>query len=75
MKIKVQKLNLLGGRRSHGGSGPKSSQMAPRICTVWVKKERIQYEQLSAVQWVADYCRILREEKDPHVREHILDFT
>ena len=38
------------------------------------KKERIQYDQLSVVQWVAGFCRILREEQDPQVKEHILDY-
>ena len=38
------------------------------------KKERIQYDQLSVVQWVADFCRILREEQNPQVREHMLDY-
>ena len=26
------------------------------------------------IQWVADYCHILNEEKDPQVREHMLDY-
>ena len=38
------------------------------------KKERIQYDNLSVVQWVAGFCRILREEKDPQVTEHMLDY-
>ena len=38
------------------------------------KKERIQYDNLSVVQWVAGFCRILREEKDPHVSEQMLDY-
>ena len=38
------------------------------------KKERIQYDQLSVVQWVAGYCRILREEQDPQVRGQMLDY-
>ena len=38
------------------------------------KKERIQYDNLSVVQWVAGFCRILREEKDPQVSEHMLDY-
>ena len=37
------------------------------------KKERIQYDQLSVVKWVAGYCRMLREELDPQVRGHMLD--
>ena len=38
------------------------------------KKERIQYDQLSVVQWVAGYCRILREEQNLQVREHMPDY-
>ena len=38
------------------------------------KKERIQYDQLSIVQWVAGLCRILREERDPQVKKHMLDY-
>ena len=38
------------------------------------KKERIQFDQLSVVQWVAGFCRILREEKNPQLKEHMLDY-
>ena len=38
------------------------------------KKERIQYDQLSVAQWVAGFCRILREEQDPQGKEHMLDY-
>ena len=38
------------------------------------KKERIQYDQLPIVQWVAGFCWILRNEKDPQVKEHKLDY-
>ena len=38
------------------------------------KKERIQYDQLTVVQWVAGYCRILREEQNPQVKEHMIDY-
>ena len=38
------------------------------------KKERIQYDQLSVVQWVAGFCQILREEQDSQVKEHTLDY-
>ena len=37
-------------------------------------KERIQYNQLTTVQWVAGYCCILREGRDPMIREHMLDY-
>ena len=26
------------------------------------------------MQWVAGFCQILREEQDPQVREHMLDY-
>ena len=38
------------------------------------KKGQIQYDQLSVVQWVVGFCRILREEKDPQLKEHMLDY-
>ena len=38
------------------------------------KKERIQYDQLSIVQWVAGFCRILREETNSQTKEHMLDY-
>ena len=38
------------------------------------KKGRIQYDQVSVVQWVAGFCWILREEQDPQVKEHMLDY-
>ena len=38
------------------------------------KKKRIQYDNLSVVQWVAGFCWILREEKDLQVSEHMLDY-
>ena len=38
------------------------------------KKERVQYDQLSVVQWVAGYCRFLREEHNPQVKEHMIDY-
>ena len=37
-------------------------------------KERIQYDQLTTVQWVAGYCRILREERDQKIKDHMLDY-
>ena len=38
------------------------------------KKEQIQYDQLSVVQWVAGFCRILEEETNPQIKEHMLDY-
>ena len=29
---------------------------------------------MSVVQWVAGFCQILREEQDPQVKEHMLDY-
>ena len=71
--MQVQKLSLLGG-------GPVDVVVPNRV--KWpqefvlsgFKKERIPYDQLSVVQWVAGYCRILREEQDPQVRGHMLDY-
>ena len=37
-------------------------------------KERIQYDHLTTVQWVAGYCRILREERDQKIKDHMLDY-
>ena len=37
-------------------------------------KERIQNDQLTTVQWVAGYCCILREGRDPMIREQMLDY-
>ena len=48
--------------------------MATRIVLSSFRKERIQYDQLSVVQWVADFCRILREGQDLQVKEHMFDY-
>ena len=34
----------------------------------------MQYDQLTVVQWGAGYCRILREEQNPQVKEHMIDY-
>ena len=47
--------------------------MATRVCAFWFQKN-IQYDQLSVVQWVAGFCRTLREEQNPQVKEHMLDY-
>ena len=39
-----------------------------------IKKESIQHDQISLLQWVTGYCRILKEEKDLQIREHRLDY-
>ena len=38
-------------------------------------KDRITYNQLSPVQWMAGFCRSIREESDTKVREHMLDYV
>ena len=48
--------------------------MAQEFVLSRFKKECIQYDQLSVVQWVAGFCRILREVKDPQLKEHMLDY-
>ena len=37
-------------------------------------KERGSYDQLSVVQWVAGFCRTMKVEKIPKMREHMLDY-
>ena len=37
-------------------------------------KERVSYNNLTILQWVAGFCRIMKEEKDLGVREHMLDY-
>ena len=37
-------------------------------------KERTTYDQLSVIQWVAGFCRIMREEKNSNVKDHMLDY-
>ena len=39
-----------------------------------VKKERVQYDQLSIPQWVAGFCRIMREESDLENKNSMLDY-
>ena len=37
-------------------------------------KERVSYDQLSISQWVAGFCRIMREEKNSKFKDHMLDY-
>ena len=37
-------------------------------------KERVSYDQLSVTQWVAGFCRIMKEEKSQNFRENMLDY-
>ena len=38
-------------------------------------KDRVTYNQLSPVQWMAGFCQTIREESDTAVREHMLDYV
>ena len=37
-------------------------------------KERISYDQLSITQWVAGFCRIMKEEKNSEIKDSMLDY-
>ena len=37
-------------------------------------KERLSYNNLTMLQWVAGFCRTMKEEHDMSVREHMLDY-
>ena len=39
-----------------------------------LNKERVSYDQLSVTQWVAGFGRTMREEADPEIRQHMLDY-
>ena len=39
-----------------------------------VSKERVTYDQLSVTQWVAGFGRIMKEEKNHEIKEHMLDY-
>ena len=38
-------------------------------------KDRVTYNQLSPVQWMAGFCRTIREESDVAIREHMSDYV
>ena len=38
-------------------------------------KDRVTYNQLSPVQWMAGFCQTMRDESDMAVREHMLDYV
>ena len=38
-------------------------------------KNRVTYNQLSPVQWMAGFCRTIREESDMAIHEHMLDYV
>ena len=39
-----------------------------------LNKGRVSYNQLSVTQWVAGFGRIMRDESDPEVRQHMLEY-
>ena len=39
-----------------------------------LNKERVSYNQLDVTQWVAGFGRTMREESDPNLRQHMLDY-
>ena len=73
MKTQVQNLNHLGGPVEV--VVPNGVKWPQELVLSGFKKERIRYDQLSVVQWVAGYCRILREEQDFHIKEHMLGYV
>ena len=38
-------------------------------------KDRVTYNQLSPIQWMAGFCRTIREESDMAIKEHMLDYV
>ena len=38
-----------------------------------VNKERVSYDQLTVIQWVAGFGCTMRDESDPDVRQHMLE--
>ena len=39
-----------------------------------LNKERVSYDQLSITQWVPGFGQTMREESDPNLGQHILDY-
>ena len=38
-------------------------------------KEKVTYDQLSPVQWMAGFCQTMRDQPDTKIREHMLDYV
>ena len=38
-------------------------------------KERVSYDQLTPIQWMAGFCRTIEEEKNIEMKEHMLDYV
>ena len=39
-----------------------------------LNKERVSYDQLNVTQWVAGFARTMRDESDPDLKQHMLDY-
>ena len=39
-----------------------------------INKERVSYDQLSITQWVAGFGRTTRDESDPEIKQHMLEY-
>ena len=39
-----------------------------------VNKERVSYDKLNVTQWVAGFGRTMRDESDPTISQHMLDY-
>ena len=39
-----------------------------------LSKERVSYDQLSATQWVAGFCHIMKDEKNLNTRKNMLEY-
>ena len=48
--------------------------MGPRICPSCNTKDRITYNQLNITQWMAGFCRIMKEESCQVTKNHMLDY-
>ena len=38
-------------------------------------KERVSYDNLTPIQWMAGFCRTMKEEKNLEMKEHMLDYV
>ena len=38
-------------------------------------KDKVTYNQVSPIQWMAGFCRTIREESDMAIKEHMLDYV
>ena len=68
-KIKSQRGGAVDVFVSHKVRWPQESVLSGQ------NKDRITYNQLSPVQWMAGFCRSIREESDTKIREHMLEYV